>query len=301
MGNIENIIIICGGSSSEREISLQSGEGVFEALKELNYNVQKKDFNDLDNLNELKEYDIVFIALHGEEGESGLLQAELESLGISFTGPNSNACMQSWNKSISKDVIRNNGLKTPSSINIKNSEAFKKRYQDIPFEHFFLKPAMEGSSVNIFEVKNEQDYEQALSKVNGISQEFILEEAIKHKEYTVSIIGDEIFPPIEIKTVNSFYDYDAKYLCDSTQLIQAEGDEATIKKIKDFALNSYHALGCSGWARVDILQDSNHDLYFLELNSSPGMTSHSCVPKSASFLGLDYKQVVNKIINASIQ
>ena len=93
MGNIENIIIICGGSSSEREISLQSGEGVFEALKELNYNVQKKDFNDLDNLNELKEYDIVFIALHGEEGESGLLQAELESLGIPFTGPNSNACM----------------------------------------------------------------------------------------------------------------------------------------------------------------------------------------------------------------
>ncbi len=301
MGNIENIIVICGGSSSEREISLQSGEGVFVALKELDYNVQKKDFNDLDNFNELKDCDMVFIALHGEEGESGLLQAELESLGVYFTGPDSSACMKSWNKSISKDVIRNNGLKTPSSINIRNTQVFKKKYHELPFEHFFLKPIMEGSSVNIFEVKNEQDYEYALNKINSSSQEFILEQAIKYKEYTVSIIGDEIFPPIEIKTLNSFYDYDAKYLSDTTQLIQADGNDASIKKIKDFALNSYNALGCSSWARVDILQDSNHDLYFLELNSSPGMTSHSCVPKSASFLGLDYKQVVKKIIDASIQ
>ena len=300
MESINKIAVLYGGSSGEREVSIESGKRVHDAIIELGYECKKFDINDVDDLNTLTNFDFIFIALHGEEGESGVLQKQLESIGLPYTGSNAESCSRSWNKSISKDLIRKNGMKTPDSIQINNSLNFKRSYEDIPFDHFFIKPSMDGSSVNIFEIKDENEYLKTLQQLSSLNGPFILEEAIKHKEYTVTIIGDLVFPPIEIKTTNSFYDYEAKYLSDDTDLVEAQYSNEWIDKIKNFARDSYEALKCSGWARVDILEDEYGDLYFLELNSSPGMTSHSCVPKSGEFIGLSYNQVVQKIINASI-
>ena len=300
MESINKIAVLFGGSSGEREVSLESGKRVYDAIIALGYDCDKFDINDIKDINVLRNFDFIFIALHGEEGESGALQKQLETIGIPFTGSNSESCSYSWNKSISKDLIRKNGMKTPNSIQINNSLSFKRSYEDIPFDHFFIKPSMDGSSVNIFEIKDENEYLKTLQQLSSLNGPFILEEAIKHKEYTVTIIGDLVFPPIEIKTTNSFYDYEAKYLSDDTDLVEAQYSNEWIDKIKNFARDSYEALKCSGWARVDILEDEYGDLYFLELNSSPGMTSHSCVPKSGEFIGLSYNQVVQKIINASI-
>lgn len=300
MESIDKIAVLFGGSSGEREVSLESGKRVYDAIIALGYDCDKFDINDIKDINVLRNFDFIFIALHGEEGESGALQKQLETIGIPFTGSNSESCSYSWNKSISKDLIRKNGIKTPDSIQINNPLNFNRSFKDIPFDHFFIKPSMDGSSVNIFEIKDENEYLKTLQQLSSLNGPFILEEAIKHKEYTVTIIGDLVFPPIEIKTTNSFYDYEAKYLSDDTDLVEAQYSNEWIDKIKNFAWDSYEALKCSGWARVDILEDEYGDLYFLELNSSPGMTSHSCVPKSGEFIGLSYNQVVQKIINASI-
>lgn len=300
MESIDKIAVLFGGSSGEREVSLESGKRVYDAIIALGYDCDKFDINDIKDINVLRNFDFIFIALHGEEGESGALQKQLETIGIPFTGSNSESCSFSWNKSISKDLIRKNGIKTPDSIQINNPLNFNISFKDIPFDHFFIKPSMDGSSVNIFEIKDENEYLKTLQQLSSLNGPFILEEAIKHKEYTVTIIGDLVFPPIEIKTTNSFYDYEAKYLSDDTDLVEAQYSNEWIDKIKNFARDSYEALKCSGWARVDILEDEYGDLYFLELNSSPGMTSHSCVPKSGEFIGLSYNQVVQKIINASI-
>ena len=300
MESINKIAVLYGGSSGEREVSIESGKRVHDAIIELGYECKKFDINDVDDLNTLTNFDFIFIALHGEEGESGVLQKQLESIGLPYTGSNAESCSRSWNKSISKDLIRKNGMKTPDSIQINNSLNFKRSYEDIPFDHFFIKPSMDGSSVNIFEIKNENEYKVTIKKLNTLNGPFILEEAIKFKEYTVTIIGELVLPPIEIKTSNSFYDYEAKYISDDTDLVEAKYSDEWLDNIKNFAKNSYQSLGCSGWARVDILEDKDGHFYFLELNSSPGMTSHSCVPKSGEFMGLTYNEIVQKIIDASI-
>ena len=300
MESINKIAVLYGGSSAEREVSIESGKRVYDAIIDLGYCCEKFDINNIDGLHNLTNFDFIFIALHGEEGESGNLQKQLESIGLPFTGSNSESCSYSWDKSISKDLIRKNGIKTPDSIQINNSLNFNRSYDDIPFDHFFIKPSMDGSSINIFEIKNENEYRKTLEQLRDLNGPFILEEAIKHKEFTVTIIGDSVLPPLEIKTQNSFYDYEAKYLSDDTDLVEAKYGNEWLANIKDFAKNSYQALGCTGWARVDILEDKDGEFYFLELNSSPGMTSHSCVPKSGEFMGLSYNEVVKKIIDASV-
>ena len=206
MESIDKIAVLFGGSSGEREVSLESGKRVYDAIIALGYDCDKFDINDIKDINVLRNFDFIFIALHGEEGESGALQKQLETIGIPFTGSNSESCSYSWNKSISKDLIRKNGIKTPDSIQINNPLNFNRSFKDIPFDHFFIKPSMDGSSVNIFEIKDENEYLKTLQQLSSLNGPFILEEAIKHKEYTVTIIGDLVFPPIEIKTANSFYD-----------------------------------------------------------------------------------------------
>ena len=176
---------------------------------------------------------------------------------------------------------------------------FNKKYSE-DIQNLFLKPEEDGSSVDIFEVNSESDLEQAIRDAQNPNRAFIFEESIKFKEFTVSILDNKCLPIIEIKTTNSFYDYDAKYISDTTQLIEADLDEKNKNKIHNMALNAFKELGCLKWGRVDILQNQNQRLYILEINTVPGMTSHSNVPKSGSFLGLNYNEVVKRIIDASL-
>tara|TARA_Y100000768_G_C23984689_1_gene688022 strand:- start:142 stop:1068 length:927 start_codon:yes stop_codon:yes gene_type:complete len=308
MVKINKIAVLCGGSSSEREISLQSGEGVHNAICDLGYESDLIDFKNLSNLNELKIYDFIFIVLHGFEGEGGKLQKELDDLNIRYSGSGSKACANTWNKKITKEILKENNINTPISININEfSDQIAKSGLNIssydcfrPFNHLFLKPEADGSSIDIFKINDDESLKNAYKKCTNRKRGFLFEEYIEGRELTVTVINKECFPPIEIITKNEFYDYEAKYISDDTLHIQAKLSLDELRDINSISLKAFNALGCKGWARIDFLQNNDGKFYVIEVNTAPGMTAHSNVPKSGSLIGLTYNKVVQKIIDASL-
>ena len=307
MENLKNIAVIYGGSSSEREISLQSGSGIYEAVRALGHESSLIDFNDLIDLTELKNNDLIFIALHGFEGEGGGLQKKLDELNIPFTGSRYPACVNTWNKRKSKEILKANNINTPKWLEISefSKDILQNGLQDKSFDKFkpfntiFLKPEEDGSSVDIFKITNDEDLKKSYESCTNRKRGFLFEEYVDGKEFTVTIINNKCLPAIEIVTDNEFYDYDAKYISNETDLVETKLSDTALNEINDISLNAYNALGCSGCARVDLLQDREGVFYVIEINTVPGMTSHSCVPKSGSFIGLSYKDIVKKIIDAS--
>jgi D-alanine-D-alanine ligase len=306
MGDINKIAVLYGGSSSEREISIQSGEGVYKAIIELGYITELIDINDLEDLSELKVFDFIFIALHGFEGEGGKLQEDLDDLNILYSGSNSKACRNTWNKRLTKEILEKNNIRTPVWLEVKFNKTIVDNGLRLslfdrfrPFEYLFLKPQEDGSSVDIFKISDEESLRAAYKKCTNPNRDFLFEEYIHGREITVTIIDKECFPPIEIITKNEFYDYDAKYHSNETLLIEAKLNNRELTEINKIAFDAFKALDCNGWARVDLIQDDDGKFYVIEINTVPGMTSHSCVPKSGSFLGLSYNDVVKKIIDAS--
>jgi len=308
MGKINNIAVIYGGTSSEREISIKSGNGVHDALIDLGYQSKLIDFRDLEYIDELKNYDFVFIALHGFEGEGGFLQKELDKLNILYSGSGPAACANTWDKGLTKKILDLNKINTPNSIEI---DQFTKEISEAglhssifdrlrPFDSIFLKPKEDGSSVDIFKIFDDNSLKQAYNKCLNPNRGFLFQEFIKGKELTVTVIDNVCFPPIEIITNNEFYDYEAKYISNDTLHMEAELNEDEIKEIKEISLKAFKSLGCKGWARVDLFQDTNKNFYVIEINTVPGMTSHSNVPKSGSLINLSYSDVVQRIIHASL-
>ena len=308
MENIKKIAVLCGGSSSEREISLQSGQGIYKALCDLGYKSNLMDFKNLEDLNTLKKYDLVFIALHGFEGEGGRLQKDLDDLNILYSGSKSEACKNTWNKGITKKILQANKINTPTFIELQRFDienVINKMHHtsfDLfrPFENLFLKPNEDGSSVDIFKISDEESIKKAYEECTNPNRSFLIEEYIDGREITVTIIGEKCFPPVEIITDNEFYDYEAKYISDETVHVEAELSSKELIKIKLISKKVFNILGCSGWARIDFLQDKQGHFYVIEVNTVPGMTQHSNVPISGSFFGLGYNEVVQKIIHASI-
>ena len=308
MVKINKIAVLCGGSSSEREISLQSGEGVHNAICDLGYESDLIDFKNLSNLNELKIYDFIFIVLHGFEGEGGKLQKELDDLNIRYSGSGSKACANTWNKKITKEILKENNINTPISIDITEfSDQIARNGLNIssydcfrPFNHLFLKPEADGSSIDIFKISDDESLKNAYKKCTNRKRGFLFEEYIEGRELTVTVINKECFPPIEIITKNEFYDYEAKYISDDTLHIQAKLSLDELRDINSISLKAFNALGCKGWARIDFLQNNDGKFYVIEVNTAPGMTAHSNVPKSGSLIGLTYNKVVQKIIDASL-
>jgi D-alanine-D-alanine ligase len=307
MGNITKVAVICGGSSAEREISLISGRAVKDSLEEVGIQVLLVDFTSLQKLPDLSGYEIAFIALHGHEGEGGDLQNFLSKKNIKFTGSGQSACSKTWNKKLCKEVLSFNKIATPKWMVINNlHEAFlhnglENLYHSavsIVGKEFFVKPAEEGSSIDIFKISNLSNFEEAIAKCTNANREFIFETLIEGKEITVSVLDGQCLPPIEINTTNKFYDYDAKYISNNTSLNEANLGEAELKEIKKMALNAFNALDCFGWARIDFMQNRDGKFFIIEINSAPGMTSHSCVPKAAELKNISYVQLVKKIINA---
>ena len=306
MEKINKIAVLYGGSSSEREISIQSGEGVYKAIIELGFVADLIDINDLEDLSELTVFDFIFIALHGFEGEGGKLQKDLDDLNILYSGSNSKACRNTWNKRLTKEILEKNHIRTPVWLEVKFDKTIVDNGLHVspydrfrPFEYLFLKPQEDGSSVDIFKISDEESLRAAYKKCTNPNRGFLFEEYIHGREITVTIIDKECFPPIEIITKNEFYDYDAKYHSNETLLIEAKLNNRELTEINKIAFDAFKALDCNGWARVDLIQDDDGKFYVIEINTVPGMTSHSCVPKSGSFLGLSYSDVVKKIIDAS--
>ena len=308
MQNINKIGVLYGGSSSEREISIQSGEGVYRAILDLGYNADLIEFNNLKDLSELSNYDFIFIALHGFEGEGGQIQKNLDDLNILYSGSNSQCCKNTWNKKLTKQILNHNNINTPIWFEVSKLPSVKSHHTKLssscfdkfrPFNAIFLKPQEDGSSIDIFKITNDENSISAIQKCLNPNRPFIYEEYISGKEFTVTIIDNICLPPIEIISKNEFYDYDAKYLSDDTLLIEAKLNEKELIEINSISINAFNALNCKGWARVDLIQDIDGEFYVIEINTVPGMTSHSCVPKSGSFLGMSYNEVVEKIIDAS--
>ncbi len=303
---IEKITVLYGGESSERSISLESGKYVFKSVKRLGYEAELVDYPSEFSPEKFLQGDFVFIALHGQDGESGELQSFLQQNNIPYTGSGYEACKNTWNKDTFKKILRENGIPTPNWISVPSLDKFKGNLDDSifdqfrPFNEIFLKPTEDGSSIDVFKLSTNNELKKAISDSLDSKRQFIFEESIDFKELTVPILNGKCLPPVEIITKESFYNFNAKYVSEDTELIEFIISDKKKIELEQICLKTLNIVKACGWLRVDLMQDSNQNFYVLEVNTVPGMTSHSLFPKSAESIGLSYDELVNEIINAEI-
>ncbi len=304
------ISVLMGGWSTEREISIKTGNEVFKSLKDQGLNVKRVDLLSEDHaLEVLENLDLVFIALHGKGGEDGFIQKLLEDQGIQFTGSSSEACKISINKCETKKVWRDLGLPTPDFVEIK--KAGSKMTETIPYlssekdvtslnKSFVVKPAKEGSSLGISIVHpNQSSLEEAMKEALKYDDNLIVEAFIDGEEITVPILDNRTLTPISIIPKNNFYDFDAKYISKETQYLKSQLSIEELSDIKDFAWHAFSCLGCSGWGRIDLIKDLEGNFQLIEINTVPGLTRTSLFPKSADIEGIGFDQLILSILDTA--
>jgi D-alanine-D-alanine ligase len=303
MRKFGKVAVLLGGLSAEREVSLKSGAAVLAALQAQGIDAQGFDPRALP-LHDLEKFDRVFINLHGRFGEDGCIQGALELLNIPYTGSGVMASAIGMDKWRSKLLWRAMGIVTPDFelLNAHTDFAAIEKKLGLPL---FVKPANEGSSIGISKVKRAGDLAAAYALAAKADPLVLAEKFVGGGEYTVGILanakkGLEALPIVRIVPKNEFYDYEAKYLRNDTEYLCPCGlspeKEALIQQE---AIAAFQALGCSGWGRVDFLMDENGQHYFLEVNSSPGMTDHSLVPMAAKAAGISFEQLVVRILESA--
>lgn len=294
-GNFGKVAVLFGGKSAEREVSLKSGNAVLAALKR--GGVDAHAFDPAEKpLHDLEGYDRVFIALHGRYGEDGTIQGALELLGIPYTGSGVMASAVGMDKWRTKLLWQSAGIATPQFelVDAGSDFAAVEARLGLPL---FVKPANEGSSIGITKVKNAGGLKAAYEEAAMYDDLVIAEKFIGGGEYTVGILGGRALPVIRIVPANEFYDYDAKYLRDDTQYLCPCGlPEEVEARIRADALQAFRVLGGQGWGRVDFLMDEAGRHFFLEANTSPGMTDHSLVPMGARAAGIPFDQLVLDVL-----
>jgi D-alanine-D-alanine ligase len=295
MNNFGKVAVLFGGKSAEREVSLNSGSRVLAAL--LRQGVDAHAFDPAERkLDELSAYDRAFIALHGRYGEDGTIQGVLELMGIPYTGSGVMASAVGMDKWRTKLLWRAAGLPIPEYAMLKADSDFADIEEELGLP-LFVKPACEGSSIGISKVKRSGDLRAAYAEAAKHDSLVIAERAILGGEYTVAILGGEALPIIKIEPATEFYDYEAKYLRDDTAYRCPCGlppeREAELRRQ---AVDAFHVLGGRGWGRVDFLMDEEGNAFFLEVNTSPGMTDHSLVPVAARVAGIPYDELVVRVL-----
>ncbi|HEY8084406.1 MAG TPA: D-alanine--D-alanine ligase [Methylophilaceae bacterium] len=295
MKDFGKVAVLLGGKSAEREVSLNSGNAVLAALKRSG--VDAHAFDTVHRpLHDLEGFDRVFIALHGRYGEDGTVQGALELMGIPYTGSGVLASSLGMDKWRTKLMWQTTGIATPAFelVNADSDFAAIEARLGLPL---FVKPANEGSSVGISKVKQTGGLKAAYMEAAKYDSLVIAEQFVGGGEYTVGILGDTALPIIRIIPANEFYDYEAKYLRDDTQYLCPCGLETgQEQRIQQEALKAFQVLDGRGWGRVDFLMDENGRHYFLEANTSPGMTDHSLVPMGARAAGITFDQLVLDIL-----
>lgn len=285
------VAVIYGGTSSEREISLESGQGVFNALRSRGVDAHLVDPKE--SLMPLMQgqFDSAFLILHGKPGEDGGIQGFLETLGIPYTGSGVMASGLAMDKPRSKLIFREFGLPTPEfgvALNFEEAEAVAKTLA-YPLA---VKPASEGSSVGVTRVASPNDLLSAFNKAAAYGP-VIIEEWLDGKDFFVTLLGEQALPSVQVQLAKGFYDYQAKYLSEETQYFcPAPISPEEEKTIRDISYGAFKALGCESWGRVDLVQDKQGKFWLLEVNTQPGMTSHSLVPMSAKAVGLSYEDTI---------
>ena len=292
------VAVLMGGDSNERAVSLLSGGAVFLALKRLGIEAEAFDPSDRD-INEIQSYNRVFITLHGRGGEDGSVQAFLKSKNVAYTGSDSLSSAIGMDKIKTKLLWRSLNIPTPDFLQVNEKTSYIEILDAISVP-FFIKPSNEGSSIGIDKIKNEKQYQEAFLKTSKIDTNVIVEKFVDGEEFTVAIVNGKTFPVIKIKPSNEFYDYEAKYIKDDTQYICPSGIEKNKEaSISEEALKAFKAVGCSSWGRVDFMMDKAGRHYFIEVNTSPGMTSHSLVPMAAKEVGISFDQLVLEILKTA--
>jgi D-alanine-D-alanine ligase len=301
MGKFGRVGLLYGGTSSEREVSLMSGAAVHQALQNLGVDVVLIDAqNDLLQTLPSHNLDRVFIALHGPGGEDGTLQGALEYLGLPYTGSGVLASALAMDKLRCKQMWQGIGLATADFAVLDSQSDWTAIMQSLGGKAM-VKPACEGSSIGMSRAETPEQLQLAWKQAAEFDMTVIAEPLLEGAEYTVAILGDQALPSIRISTDEVFYDYQAKYVSDATQY-QCPSDLSPEREteIRQLSMDAFNTVGCRGWGRVDLMVDSNNKFQLLEVNTSPGMTSHSLVPRAAKVAGLDFDQLVLAILEESL-
>jgi D-alanine-D-alanine ligase len=340
-----NIIVLTGGVSSERNVSLASGRGITKALREAGHNVRVIDpiygtsqpaetgifsshpviGKDFPSVEELKAYsnrkviecinselfdntEIVFLGLHGKFGEDGKVQSLLEMRGVRYTGSQVTSSAMAMDKDISKIIFNHFGVSTPGWFMIERGN-YSFNHVDQKIRAYFdypvvVKPNDEGSTVGLSIVQPDVEdvqLKKALDLAFEYSDRVMLEQYVEGREVTVAILGDEALPVVEIKPKNGFYDYEHKYTSGMTEYFcPADLPENSAEDLQQRGLTAHRALGCKAYSRVDFRMDAKGGFYCLEVNTLPGMTELSLVPKAANAVNISFPELLNKIIEYSL-
>ena len=298
----KNIAVLCGGWSEERLISLKSGDSVYKCLKENGYEVSKIDVktaSEAFNKELYSKFDLVFILLHGRGGEDGEIQKFFEENDIVFTGSNSQSSRITMNKIKTKEIWKKNNIKTPEYFIYEENFLLDNLSS---FEKWVIKPNLEGSSNGISFYNNIEDKEDFQKKINlakKYDDSILIERFIDGKEITVPIINKRCLTPIHIIPEGEFYDFDAKYISNKTKYLEYAIESERLDTLNNLVINAYELVGAENWGRIDIIDDGI-DYFLIELNSVPGMTETSLVPKSSHLSGISYLELLESIMDDAL-
>lgn len=342
--NKMNIVVLAGGNSTERDVSISSGEGVCSALRTKNhkavlvdvyfgkesfgeelfpeeYDVKaeadsmremsklvakteknRKEFFGPNVLSICKAADIVFLALHGANGEDGKVQSVFELMGIPYTGTGPLSSGMAMDKGITKMVFEAKGVPTPKGVTLvkeKSETALSAYDMNYPV---IVKPCCGGSSVGVCIANNDAEYEAALKEAFSYEDEIVVEQFVKGREFSVAVVEGKAYPIIEIAPLQGFYDYKNKYNAGSTiETCPAQITKEQTKQMQEYAELGYKVLNLQAYGRLDFIMDENGAMYCLEANTLPGMTPTSLIPQEAKVLGIDYPELCEKLIEVSLK
>jgi D-alanine-D-alanine ligase len=296
------VAVLMGGSSSERDVSLDSGRNVLAAL--VRSGVQTEPIEDIPALVTAlvaRRCDRVFNILHGQRGggEDGIVQGLLEAFQIPYTGSDVLGSALSMDKIRTKQVWLALGLPTPRYLRLAPNDDVRAAARSLGLP-VIVKPASEGSSVGVSRVLCEDQLAAAVAEAGRYPGELLMEQLIDGDELTVAVLGDEALPSIRIVPAGAYYDYHAKYVAETTQYICPGLEGEAEADLRALALSAFHAAGCGGWGRVDVMRDRTGANFLLEVNTSPGMTAHSLVPKAARAVGIEFDELVWRVLETSL-
>lgn len=295
-----HVVVLKGGMSFEREISLLSGEAVFAGLQRLGVNSTELDVTEnlVADLERLKP-DLVFIMLHGPGGEDGLTQGLLETMRIPYTGSGVLASALAMDKIKTKLIWRQLGLQTADFLILESTSDWQKVIAD--FGETVVKPVNGGSSLGIAIVNDAVALQQQYETAKEFDSVVMAEKCINGNEYSVGVLEDQILPTVQLRTNRRFFDFDAKYVDEDTEIIcPPELDETKQNELNELVRAAYQSLDCKGLARVDVMQDENEEFYLLELNTVPGMTAHSFIPLAVEKSGIGYDELLLRILDVEL-
>ena len=301
------VAVLMGGMSAEREVSLNTGKAIAEALRDLGHSVVEVDVGrDLPRVLWTEDPDAAFIAIHGRGGEDGSVQGLLEIMGIPYTGSGILASAVTIDKVVTKKILRFHGIPVIEDVVVSEGDSYEDAAATVSSDLSFpvmVKPAMEGSSIAVTEVREPGGLKEAFDDVFKIDDRALVEKFIRGRLLTVGILGREkkVLPVLEIKTKEGFYDYRAKYQPGFTEYeVPARLSEELAESTRDISLRTFEYLDCEGVARVDLMLESGtDDLFVLEINTMPGMTAMSLIPKAANAAGISFEEVVALILEGA--